>query len=174
MASSFPALGEIGVGATLLRVEGTRTPLDEKIAGLRALMPHNPPVEVDGDALFRDIGNGHVFVDKEVDVWRMMLPPQAARRCAEAVGSGVWLADWAGGLLWIGTIPDDDTAANRIRAVASSHGGHATLLRASAATRGRVPVFQPEPESLAALSRSVKAAFDPLGIFNPGRMFEGV
>ena len=34
--------------------------------------------------------------------------------------------------------------------------------------------FPPEPPARAALTRSVKAAFDPLGLFNPGRMYEGV
>ncbi|HVU19704.1 MAG TPA: FAD-binding protein [Rhizomicrobium sp.] len=32
----------------------------------------------------------------------------------------------------------------------------------------------PEPPARAALTRAVKAAFDPLGIFNPGRMYEGI
>ncbi len=34
--------------------------------------------------------------------------------------------------------------------------------------------FPPEPSARAALTRAVKAAFDPLGLFNPGRMYEGV
>jgi glycolate oxidase FAD binding subunit len=34
--------------------------------------------------------------------------------------------------------------------------------------------FPPEPPARAALTRSVKAAFDPLRLFNPGRMYEGV
>jgi glycolate oxidase FAD binding subunit len=34
--------------------------------------------------------------------------------------------------------------------------------------------FPPELRARTALTRAVKAAFDPLGIFNPGRMFEGV
>ena len=33
---------------------------------------------------------------------------------------------------------------------------------------------QPEPPPRARLTRAVKAAFDPLGLFNPGRMFEGL
>ena len=49
----------------------------------------------------------------------------------------------------------------------------ATLLRASEATRAAIPVFPPEAKALAALTRSVKSAFDPLGLFNPGRMVEG-
>jgi glycolate oxidase FAD binding subunit len=34
--------------------------------------------------------------------------------------------------------------------------------------------FPPEPPARAALTRSIKTAFDPLGIFNPGRMQEGI
>jgi glycolate oxidase FAD binding subunit len=34
--------------------------------------------------------------------------------------------------------------------------------------------FPPESAARAALTRAVKAAFDPLGLFNPGRMYEGI
>ena len=34
--------------------------------------------------------------------------------------------------------------------------------------------FQPQDEVIARLTRDVKAAFDPNGVFNPGRMFEGI
>jgi glycolate oxidase FAD binding subunit len=47
-------------------------------------------------------------------------------------------------------------------------------MRASEETRAQISVFQPEPPERAALTRAVKAAFDPLGLFNPGRMYEGV
>jgi glycolate oxidase FAD binding subunit len=36
------------------------------------------------------------------------------------------------------------------------------------------PDFRPELPARAKLTRAVKAAFDPLGIFNPGRMYEGM
>jgi glycolate oxidase FAD binding subunit len=32
----------------------------------------------------------------------------------------------------------------------------------------------PEPPALSAITRRVKAAFDPAGILNPGRIFAGV
>ena len=149
-------------------------PLDEKIVGLRALISSVALEEFEGENVFRDVGNGCAFVGTQVDVWRLVIPPGAAASCAEKAESELWLADWAGGLLWIGTNADDEVAAQRIRAVAVSHGGHATLLRASESTRRRVPVFQPDPPHLTALNKTVNAAFDPLGIFNPGRMFEGV
>jgi glycolate oxidase FAD binding subunit len=52
--------------------------------------------------------------------------------------------------------------------------GHATLIRASAKVRARVPVFQPQPPALATLTRRVKDGFDPGRVLNPGRMYEGV
>ena len=37
-----------------------------------------------------------------------------------------------------------------------------------------MPVFQPQPPALAALTRRVKEGFDPGRVLNPGRMYEGV
>ena len=53
-------------------------------------------------------------------------------------------------------------------------GGHATLVRAPAALRAAVDVFQPQDTGLAALSKRVKDSFDPNGVLNPGRMWAGV
>ncbi|MBV9019006.1 MAG: 2-hydroxy-acid oxidase, partial [Alphaproteobacteria bacterium] len=49
----------------------------------------------------------------------------------------------------------------------------ATLIKGSPALRRAVPVFEPQPPALAALSRRVKDAFDPRHILNPGRMVDG-
>ncbi len=57
--------------------------------------------------------------------------------------------------------------------IAEFGGGHATLVRASPAWRAAVPVFEPQPAPLAALSARLKAEFDPKGILNPGRMASG-
>ena len=43
-------------------------------------------------------------------------------------------------------------------------------MRAPAAVRALVPVFQPQPPPLAALARRVKDGFDPHRVLNPGRM----
>jgi glycolate oxidase FAD binding subunit len=47
------------------------------------------------------------------------------------------------------------------------------LFRAPEELRRRIPLFQPQPPALAALSARVKAALDPLGKLNPSRMVEG-
>ena len=65
-------------------------------------------------------------------------------------------------------------AAETVRNALEGRGGHATLIRADEHARARVPVFQPQPGPLAALTRRVKASFDPKGVLNPGRMYAGV
>lgn len=86
------------------------------------------------------------------------------------------LYDWGGGLVWL-SMEDRDIPeqAEHVRnAVAHAGGGHATLVRASADARATVPVFHPQPEALATLSRRLKDNFDPARVLNPGRMTEGL
>ena len=80
--------------------------------------------------------------------------------------------DWGGGLVWLAVSSGSDGGAAAIRA-AHRGTGHATLLRAPASLRETVPVFEPQPPALAALSARVKESFDPLRILNPGRLDRG-
>jgi glycolate oxidase FAD binding subunit len=79
--------------------------------------------------------------------------------------------DWAGGLIWLETSGNAQSESTPIRAALGATGGHATLVRASADARASTDVFHPQPEGLAALSRRVKAQFDPQRVLNPGRMY---
>ncbi|MFD1332239.1 glycolate oxidase subunit GlcE, partial [Methylopila musalis] len=49
---------------------------------------------------------------------------------------------------------------------------HATLVRAPDAVRAAVGVFEPETPALASLAGKVRAAFDPAGVLNPGKMHD--
>ena len=84
------------------------------------------------------------------------------------------LYDWAGGLIWIALPPSHIARAPSIRRAAASTGGHATLVRACAATRAAVDVFESQQGVLAGVTRRVKDSFDPKGVLNPGRMWAGV
>ncbi|MGH6908599.1 MAG: FAD-linked oxidase C-terminal domain-containing protein, partial [Phenylobacterium sp.] len=95
-------------------------------------------------------------------LWRISVPPASGWRVGQAL-AGDPFYDWAGGLVWL--LSEDDPA--KIRATARALGGHATCYR------GHAPAFEPLAEPLAALSARVKAAFDPKGVLNPGRMAEG-
>jgi glycolate oxidase FAD binding subunit len=95
-------------------------------------------------------------------LWRISVPPAVGWRVGEAV-AGEALYDWGGGLVWL--LSQAEPAA--VRAAARALGGHATLYR------GDGPAFEPLEGPLAALSARVKAAFDPKGVLNPGRMAPG-
>jgi glycolate oxidase FAD binding subunit len=83
------------------------------------------------------------------------------------------LYDWAGGLLWVLLAHSDDAGAADVRRAVKACGGHATLVRADAGVRAAASVFEPQAPALAALTKRIKDAFDPSGIFNPGRMYAG-
>jgi glycolate oxidase FAD binding subunit len=85
-----------------------------------------------------------------------------------------WFHDWAGGLIWIAMPPSGDAGSASIRRALAALGGHATLIRAPAALRAAVEVFEPQPAALAAVTKRVKESFDPKGVLNPGRMWAGV
>ena len=107
-------------------------------------------------------------------LWRISVAPSRGHEVAAAIREGAeYFYDWAGGLIWL-ALPEtgDGGAACVRRAVAGK--GHATLIRAPAAIRASVPVFEPQDAGLAALTKRVKESFDPKGVLNPGRMWAGV
>lgn len=77
---------------------------------------------------------------------------------------GEWLIDWGGAQRWL----KSDAQQDEIRYAAERLGGHATLFRGDGCD------FMTLPPSLLALNRKLKAAFDPKGIFNPGRIHPGL
>jgi glycolate oxidase FAD binding subunit len=72
--------------------------------------------------------------------------------------------EWCGGLRWL----KSTAGAQEIRRAVKEAGGHATLFRSTVKDEG---TFAPlDPVSLR-IHRQLKAAFDPAGILNPGRMY---
>ncbi len=184
-AAGVAALGD-GRAATVVRIEGPGPSVAQRAEALAALLAAFGPVEIlnqaDTHTLWRairdvavlDAGGGRI-------VWRLSVPPAAGARVTAAIADRIenaaWFYDWAGGLIWL-ALPDgggeEDGGAAWVRAAIETEGGHATLVRAEAALRARVPVFQPQPAPLAALTARVKDGFDPRRILNPGRMYAGL
>jgi glycolate oxidase FAD binding subunit len=111
------------------------------------------------------------------DLWRISTAPalgtDVGRALVDALDAEL-LYDWAGGLIWAALPAADDASAPMVRSTVAAAGGHATLIRAPAAVRVAVDVFMPEPGALAALTKRVRAGFDPHGVLNAGRMWAGV
>ena len=100
------------------------------------------------------------FFARDAPLWRLSLPSHAS----QLELPGAQLIEWGGALRWLKTNADAAT----VRAAAARAGGHATLFRASDKPAG---AFAPLPRELARLHRELKAAFDPAGILNCGRLY---
>ncbi len=84
--------------------------------------------------------------------------------------------DWGGGLVWFSLDAGEagpDGGASRVRAAMGRAGGHATLVVAPDDVRGATCRVRAPEGALAALTARVKSGFDPRGVLNPGRMYEG-
>ena len=108
-------------------------------------------------------------------VWKLSLTPSKAAETVARISKQLdvqYFYDWAGGLVWLGVPRSNQAYAYIIRTCVQD--GHATLFRAEDDVRERIEVFQPQLPALSALTRRVKAAFDPHGVYNHGRMYKGI
>ena len=176
--------------ATVMRLEGPAPSVAARAKGLgeglAGLGTAGELAHADTRALWREIRDAHPLVSLPAlgpasEVWRIAAPPSEATAITERIARNLrTLAfyDWGGGLIWLAVGALEDMAASEraaiVRAAIGEARGHGTLLRADAETRRTVPVFQPQPEALAGLTRRVKENFDPKGILNAGRMYAGV
>jgi glycolate oxidase FAD binding subunit len=105
----------------------------------------------------------HMFFADGVPLWRIAVPSVAPPLALP----GDQLMEWGGALRWLRSNAD----ARTIRDAAARAGGHATLFRGGDKAVG---VFHPLAPALVKLTRQVKAAMDPHGILNRGRMYAGL
>ncbi|MBR9650133.1 FAD-binding protein [Thalassovita aquimarina] len=159
-----------GAPVTMIRIEGFEKSVAYRAERMKALLAEFGEIEVETQAEriaagWKWVRDVEAFADQPGDVWRISVKPSDAPAVGAALQARGLLYDWGGGLIWALV-----EAGRDIRPAMAGVGGHATLVRASDETRRTVPVFQPEPGPVAALSQGVRAKFDPRGILNPGLM----
>lgn len=98
-------------------------------------------------------------VDSGAGLWRLSVPATTAPLKL----SGEQLLEWGGAQRWICTT----APASLLREAAALAGGHAVLFRSHDKSAG---AFAPLKPGLARIQRELQEAFDPDGIFNPGRL----
>ena len=98
------------------------------------------------------------FFEQKGRLWRISVAAMSGPVCENSPQ----LIDWGGAQRWLKC----DEAAEIVRLRAARLGGHATCFSDDPS----VPTFQPLEGSLLALNKRFKAALDPSGILNPGRL----
>jgi glycolate oxidase FAD binding subunit len=169
---------------TALRLEGFAPSVAHRKTALQALMQPFGQLDLLAEThsrafwhSLRDVGPFAATGAAERPLWRVSTTPsrsaELAARIVRQAGAQVYY-DWAGGLVWVETLPSADAGAALVHGAVAAAGGHAMLVRAPAAIRAAVDVFTPQDGGLAALTKRVKESFDPKGALNPGRMWAGV
>jgi glycolate oxidase FAD binding subunit len=102
----------------------------------------------------------HEFFASTETLWRLSLPSIAPPLDLP----GAQLIEWGGSQRWW----RGDAAA---REAATRAGGHAVLFRTGDHGDKSSGVFQPLSAPLLQIHQRLKAAFDPRGVFNPGRLY---
>ncbi len=175
-ASGIEAIGNSHRSVTVLRMEGVGASLpahSQKMA--LQLTKSGPNFILDQEPsrlLWQEIRNAAYFIADGTALWRLSVPPAQGCQLLSSLNPNTmrYFMDWAGGLIWVSVPAVDEAAAGLLRGAAQRFGGTATLLRAPSGIRRNILPFPPLAAPLAALSRRVKAAFDPQGILNPGRL----
>jgi glycolate oxidase FAD binding subunit len=160
-AGRAPLKGELAV--TAIRLEGFAASVaaraDHLVSALKAFARADLLDAEHSRQFWAQVREVEAFRKDSRPLWRISVPPAVGWRVGQAVAGDV-LYDWGGGLVWL--LSRAEPAA--VRAAVRGLGGHATLYR------GEGPAFEPMDGPLAALTARVKAAFDPAGVLNPGRM----
>lgn len=153
-------------GRVALRLEGFERQVAYRRAALTSALGGEWDVieGIESKTLWRGVRDVEVFANRAGDVWRISVRPSDAPALVARADCPVMM-DWGGGLIWALSPSGED-----VRARLDAFHGHATLMRASEATRVKLAVFQPEPAPVAAIARGLRARFDPRGVLNPGLM----
>jgi glycolate dehydrogenase FAD-binding subunit len=102
----------------------------------------------------------HNDLERGECLWRLSLPDTTRPISLP----GAQFIEWGGAQRWWRS----SAPATLVRSAAAAVGGHATLVRAADKSPG---VFASLTQSLMQVHRRLKNAFDPVGIFNPGRLY---
>ena len=103
-------------------------------------------------------------VEGGANLWRLSVPATAGPLKL----SGEQLLEWGGAQRWICT----SAPATTLRDVAAAVGGHAVLFRTR--DKSGAATFAPLKAPLDRIHTELKRAFDPDGLFNPGRLLPGL
>lgn len=158
----------------IIRIEDFAPSVAYRLDQLAASLPGADRLEHEASLLawraIRDVTPLEVHAGDAV--WRASVRPSRGPGvvlAVQAAGARCFL-DWGGGLVWVAGPP---ALHDAVTAAVAGAGGVWTVMRGPEPMRAAVEVVPVEPEALARIALRVKAAMDPAGILNPGRIIAG-
>ena len=158
---------EGGQGRLYVRLRGARAAVEAACRGMGGELQDAPNVPDDWQACRDQSLPWFTQRAPQHALWRLSLP-QTAPALVLPAGVAAPLIEWHGGLRWVQAAPEQGAA---LRQLAAQVGGSASLFVASSAQqKGDEAGFDLGSAALVGIHRRLKDAFDPAGIFNPGRL----
>ncbi len=163
-----------------VRLQGSALSTQSRAAAIaKAIPPHHAYAIVSdeaGIAIWQAVRDITPFTEARhyPVVLKLSIPPASMVEVADVIeqlGGCSWFADAAGAWLWVGVcaaLAEEKIAA--IRRAVSQHHGSAILYRAAEEVKRKAGLYAMTDPALHAINRRLKQAFDPQGLFNPGRL----
>lgn len=153
-------------GEAYLRLSGSGLAIKRDCAQLEARFE----VQALSDSMWVLLGSyEHEFftnIDDRLRVFCVDLPPAAA----DITLPGEQLIEWGGARRFLKT----PMALETVRVAIAGTGGAVTLLQREEQGVKKQAFFEPLSPALMAVHQRLKASFDPVGVFNPGRLYPGL
>lgn len=154
-----------------IRLTGARAAVDSAIQHMKGVLLDVPAA----DTLWASLRDQtHAFFCDAAEMnagqtlWRLSLPAIAPIvTAAHLPGAERQLIEWGGGQRWLWS----DAPGELIREAARALGGHAVRFNNQ---HGDGETFAQPSTALMSIHRRLKQTFDPRGIFNPGRLYQGL
>lgn len=163
-------------GRCLVRFEGGGGGVTERVRALRTLLaPSGDTNDIEsGEAsvCWQALRDAQPVAGAAVVVKVSVPPAQAPALCAWHTAHGVtaWYLDCGGAWIWLG-LPEAGAAELIAALRAELRDGSVVIMRASDAVKRAAGVLSRPPEAMAALMQRIRESFDPLCLFNPGRLY---
>ena len=142
-------------GEMSLRLSGTRSVIETTASKLPGKL------NGDSDLYWHGLHEQTLpFFDTAKNLWRLSLRPNSPHFKEQRD----WLIDWGGAQRWLAGQDD----LEELQTIAAGYGGEVSLIRGG--DRGG-DVLPPPDKAKRDLLVRLKQAFDPAGVFNPGRLY---
>jgi len=123
---------------------------------------------------WKKINNLELFANTKNNVLRAIVPPAKCFKIMNLLKNKFkYFIDWSGSLFWIEVPDKEDIKISEIKDFIVKNNGFVTIVKKSENFDFVEKIFTSDETKLL-ISKKIKESFDPVSLFNPGRMYREI